>query len=101
VPWRALQDLQNAPKGKFPYTEDNGKKIADSAFIIDYLKATYGDPLEEQHFTAHDRAVGHSMRVMLEEHLYWILMYTQWLEEAAWEATTPYSLATCLRPSNR
>jgi glutathione S-transferase len=29
------------------------------------------------------------MRVMLEEHLYWVLGYTQWLEDAAWEAYKP------------
>jgi hypothetical protein len=34
VPWHALQDLQKAPKGKFPCIEDRAKKIADSAFII-------------------------------------------------------------------
>jgi glutathione S-transferase len=89
VPWHTLQDLQNAPKGKFPYIEDNGQKIADSTFIIAYLKASYGDKLGEQHFTVHDRAVAHSMRVMLEEHLYWVLGYTQWLEDAAWEAYKP------------
>jgi glutathione S-transferase len=89
VPWRTLQDLQNAPKGKFPYIDDKGQKIADSAFILDYLQATYGDPLGEQHFTAHDRAIAHSMRRMLEEHLYWVIVYTQWMEEVAWEAYKP------------
>jgi hypothetical protein len=89
VPWRTLQDRQNAPKGKFPYIDDSGKKIADSAFILDYLKATYGDPLEEQRLPSHDCAIAHSIRVMLEEHLYWVLVYTQWLEDVAWEAYKP------------
>jgi glutathione S-transferase len=89
VPWHTLQDLQDAPKGKFPYIDDNGQKIADSAFILEYLKATYGDTLGEQRFTAHDRAVAHSMRRMLEEHFYWVGNYTQWLEDAAWEAYKP------------
>jgi Glutathione S-transferase N-terminal domain len=28
--WRSLEDLQTAPEGKFPYVEDNGKKVAGS-----------------------------------------------------------------------
>jgi glutathione S-transferase len=94
VPWRSVHDLQNAPKGKFPYIDDNGQKIADSAFIIDYLKATYGDPLGEQYCTAHDRAVAHSMRRMLEEHFYWVIVYTQWMEDVAWEAYKPVLFGT-------
>jgi len=35
-----------APKGKLPFIEDQGNKIADSRFIIDYLKKTYGDRLD-------------------------------------------------------
>ncbi|MBX9811968.1 MAG: glutathione S-transferase N-terminal domain-containing protein [Burkholderiales bacterium] len=28
-----------APKGKLPYIEDNGRLIADSTFVIDYLNS--------------------------------------------------------------
>jgi glutathione S-transferase len=41
-----LADLGKTPKGKLPIIEDQGKRIADSGFIVDYLKATYGDPLD-------------------------------------------------------
>ena len=40
-------DIRKAPKGKFPVIEDNGKIIPDSSFIVEYLKASYGDPLDE------------------------------------------------------
>lgn len=33
-----------APRGKLPYIEDGGSKISDSRLILNYLKATYGDP---------------------------------------------------------
>ena len=100
VPWRSFQDLQNAPKGKFPYIEDNGKTIADSSFIIEYLKATYGDTLGDHLFGPRDQAIAHSLRRMMEENLYWVLTYSQWQEEAAWEAYKPVILGT-LPPTER
>ena len=59
VAWRSLQDLQNSPKGKFPYIEDNGKKIADSSFILAYLRATYGDKLGENTLNPQQQAIAH------------------------------------------
>ena len=89
VPWQSFQDLQNAPKGKFPYIEDNGKQIADSSFILEYLKATYGDKLGDRTFGSRDQALAHSLRRMMEEHLYWVMTYGQWMEDPAWEAYKP------------
>lgn len=94
VPWRSFQDLQKAPKGKFPYIEDNGKTIADSSFIIEYLKATYGDTLGDHLFGPRDQAIAHGLRRMLEENFYWVLTYNQWQEEAAWAAYKPVILGT-------
>ena len=52
-------DVRKAPKGQFPYIEDNGKTVADSRVIIDYLKATYGDPLDG-HLTTLEKADQHA-----------------------------------------
>jgi glutathione S-transferase len=100
VSWRSFQDLQNAPKGKFPYIEDNGKKIADSSFILAYLKATYSKKLSDHTLSPRDQAIGHSLRRMMEENLYWVLTYSQWMEEAAWEAYKPVILGS-LSPAER
>ena len=35
-----------APLGKLPFIVDDGKKICDSRLIVEYLKTTYGDPLD-------------------------------------------------------
>ena len=77
--------LPARPKGKFPYIEDRGAVIGDSSFIIDYLKATYGDKLGENRLKPEQRAIGLSMRRMLEEHLYWVIVYLHWMEDACWE----------------
>lgn len=76
----------SAPKKKLPFITDGDKKIADSAFIVDYLKATYGDPLDAA-VSAPDRAMATALCRLMEEHLYWSLIYSRWIDDASWPAT--------------
>jgi glutathione S-transferase len=66
-------DLTKTPKGKLPVIEDGGKTIADSTFIIRYLKRTYGDTLDAL-LSAHDKAVALAFGRMLEESFYWYIV---------------------------
>ncbi len=66
-----------APKGKLPFIVDDGQKITDSRFIIEYLKEKYSDPLDKE-LTKEQCAIMLGMQRLLEEHLYWIGMYTRW-----------------------
>lgn len=66
-----------APKGKLPYVEDGENKVADSSFIVDYLKRTRGDPLD-QHLSAGQRAEMLAMQRLFEEHLFWVTMFSRW-----------------------
>jgi glutathione S-transferase len=77
-------DLRKAPKGKMPYIEDQGKTIADSNFIIEYLKATYGDRLDA-HLSPAESAIALAMRRLMEENLYWVIVYSRWQEPDNWE----------------
>ena len=43
---RYTLELHRAPKGKLPWIDDDGTTVADSGFIIEYLKGKYGDPLD-------------------------------------------------------
>ncbi len=81
-------DLRKAPKGKAPYIEDAGRTVCDSGFIIEYLKATYGDPLDGK-LSAEQRAISHVLRRMLEENLYWPVLYSRWFEPQGWALTRP------------
>ena len=75
----------NAPKGKLPYIKDQGKKIADSRFIIDYLKETYGDTLDGE-LDASRHAIIEAMTRLIEDDLYWVAVYTRWgMKDANWE----------------
>lgn len=74
-----------ALKKKLPYIEDAGKAIADSGFIVDYLSKTYGDKLDAN-LSATDRAAAHVLRHLFEESLYWVMLYSRWMEEPTWSA---------------
>ena len=75
-----------APKRKLPYIEDGTQLIADSGFILEYLKKTYGDPLDTALSDA-DRVIAHALRRLFEENLYWVALYTRWIEKSIYLET--------------
>lgn len=78
LPFKVVETLPlKGPKGKLPYIEDDGHKVSDSRFIIEYLKSKYGDPLDRD-LSIEEHAIMTSMQRLLEESLYWVGMYTRW-----------------------
>ena len=57
-------------KGKMPWVEFNGQEIADSNFCIRFLEREFLVDVDSN-LSAKDRAIGHSIRTMLEENTYW------------------------------
>jgi len=81
IPYQvASGDPRQAPKGKVPWITDGNETIADSGFIIAYLKQHYGDPLDSK-LAAEQRALGHAIQRMLEESLYFVSSYSRWVED--------------------
>ena len=78
-----LVDLSSAPKGKGPYIELDGEKIGDSNLIIDILTKkhdiTFGTPLTDS-----EKAISTAFRAMVEEHLYWVMVYSRWAIDKNW-----------------
>jgi glutathione S-transferase len=77
-------NLVKAPKGKMPYIEDNGVRLGDSTLIVNYLKATYGDKLDNW-LIPEQSAVALAFQRLMEENLYWCALYTRWIEPEGWE----------------
>lgn len=86
LPKVTMRDMRRSPKGKMPYIEDNGKTIADSTFIVDYLKATYGDKLDAW-LSPEQAAVALAFQRLLEENLYWAAVHARWTEPQGWALT--------------
>ena len=79
-------DVMKAPKRKLPYIDDGGTIVADTSFVIDYLKRRYGDPLDAT-LSALERAVAAAFQRLIEENLYWAVVHTRWAENAGWAKT--------------
>jgi glutathione S-transferase len=75
-----------APKKKLPYIDDGGRIVADSHLIIDYLKSAYGDRLDAA-LNPDQRALGTAILRLLEDSLYWVLLYARWIDETGWPMT--------------
>jgi glutathione S-transferase len=73
-----------APKGKLPYIDDGGTIVADSTLIRLYLEQKYSIDFDKN-LSEHDRGVAWSVEKMLEDHLYWAMIYWRWLDDANFE----------------
>lgn len=81
-----MQDLQKAPKGKLPFIEDDGQLMGDSSFIVEHLKAKYGDALDA-HLSPQERATALAFQRLMEENLYWALLHSRWIVPEGWVVT--------------
>lgn len=83
-----IANLRRAPKGKAPWIEDGGEVVADSGFILEYLRSKYGDRLDAA-LTPEQRAASVALTRLMEEHLYWTVLYARWMEEEHWRELRP------------
>jgi len=71
------------PKKKAPWIEYRGDKLADSTLIIDILKQDFGaDP--DAHLDARQKAIAVAVQRMIEENLYWCMVYERWCRDVNW-----------------
>lgn len=82
----ALRIPTQAPKGKLPFIEDDdGTRIGDSGLIIDHLKRTRKiDPDHE--LTERQRAEAISLQRLFEEHFYFVMVHSRWIDPVGWAA---------------
>ncbi|MEM7077412.1 MAG: glutathione S-transferase family protein [Pseudomonadota bacterium] len=73
-------DPRKAPKGKLPYLMVDGEQLPDSELIVEYLD-TLTQGAVYAGIEASDRALGTALVRLVEDHLYWILVASRWLED--------------------
>jgi glutathione S-transferase len=70
-------DVTKAPKKKFPVLVDSGEFIPDSTFIRLHLEQKYGIDFDKG-LSARERGIAYAVEKMLEDNLYWAIMYERW-----------------------
>ena len=73
--------FSGAPKGKLPFIVDDGTVVADSTLIRLHLERKYGVDFDRG-LAARDKGVAWATEKMLEDHLYWVLVYWRWMNDA-------------------
>lgn len=88
IPYETVIDATpfKGPKRKLPWIEHEGRKIGDSGFIIEHLAHHYGRDANAG-LTTEQRAIALALRRLLEDDLYWTLVYDRWLVESNWPLT--------------
>jgi glutathione S-transferase len=94
---RTSTNLRKAPKGKLPYIIDDGRLIGDSTLIIEHLKATRGiDP--DAGLSPRELAEATALQRMFEEHLYFAITYSRWIDEEGWPLTSDAFFGHLVQP---
>ena len=76
-------DPRKAPKGKLPFLIDGDIRIADSELITEYLnELTQGKVYAG--LSDAQKAQGLALSRLAEDHLYWLMVASRWLDDAWW-----------------
>ena len=76
-------DPRKAPKGKLPFLLVNDRRLADSELIQEYLDELTGGAVYAG-LTAQQRAYGMALSRLAEDHLYWLMVGSRWLDDEWW-----------------
>ena len=76
------------PKGKLPVLRDEGRAVADSAAIVAYLQQRYAEKLPRSLVEPETPGLL-ALRRLLEEHLYFAMLWLRWVDPAGWAFTRP------------
>jgi glutathione S-transferase len=88
VPYEVVDtpDPRKGPRGKLPFIEDAGVRIADTSLIVDHLVKTRGvDP--DGRLDASQRAIALLVQRTLEEHYAFVLAYTHLVRDEGLQHT--------------
>lgn len=86
IPYRLERGAPDeGPKGKIPYLVEAHQKLGDSTFIRDHIEKTHGIDLDRG-LTPDMRARSWAIERMLEDHLYWAIVHSRWMDDANFAA---------------
>jgi len=81
-------DVRKAPRRQLPYVDIDGKIMADSTAIVEYLESSRAEKIDAR-LDAKRRAVATAFKSMLEEHLYFGILFMRWATDEGWAVFEP------------
>jgi glutathione S-transferase len=81
-------DVRKAPRTQLPYITIDGKVVPDSTEIVEYLEAARSEKLDA-HLGDDERAIALAFKSMLEEHLYFGILFMRWATDEGWVVFEP------------
>ena len=72
-----LADVRKAPRQQLPVLDIDGTVVPDSTAIIELLESKR-DPKLDTHLSPMEHAIGQAFKSMLEEHLYFAILFMRW-----------------------
>ncbi len=81
-------DVRKAPRAQLPFVDIDGKVIPDSTAILEHLEGARAEKLDA-HLDAGQSAVAFAFKSMLEEHLYFGLLFMRWATDDGWTVFEP------------
>ena len=73
-----IAEFAGPPKGKIPFIVDGDAVLSDPVFIRRHLERQHGVDLDRGYDDG-QRAVAWTVERMVEDHLYWVLLYNRWM----------------------
>jgi glutathione S-transferase len=78
---RASAIPPQAPNGKLPFINDHDEVVSDSTFIRAHIERKYAVDLDTG-LDAHQRAEAWTIERLLEDHLYFAMVWFRWIDPA-------------------
>jgi glutathione S-transferase len=82
-----------SPKGKLPVLRDGRTVVCDSSAIVAHLQQRHGAEMPAS-LREPDAGARLALRRLVEEHLYFVLLWTRWLTDEGWAITRPAFFGT-------
>jgi glutathione S-transferase len=83
-----LTDVRKMPRKQLPCATIDGTIVPDSTAIIERLEARRSAKLDA-HLDARERAIAFAFKTMLEEYLYFGVLYLRWTTDDGWRVFEP------------
>ena len=83
--------LLDAPRGLIPFVDLNGERIGDSSLIIDQLKDSFDDPLDDQRLTQEQVEKGELLKALCEYEFFEVIFYGRFHEDSDSASITYYN----------